>query len=61
MCASLLNFIYIMYATIKQVTDSDKHMFYLLLLLFFIFILFFGSCSLLPLIVRFRGNYHFPP
>jgi hypothetical protein len=44
MCAWPLNFIYVMCATVKHVTDSDKNMFYLP---------FFFSCSLVPLIVRF--------
>jgi hypothetical protein len=34
MCAWHLNFIYVIYVTVKHVTDSDKHMFFF----FFLFI-----------------------
>jgi hypothetical protein len=47
MCAWTLSFIYVMRATIKHVTDSDRHMFHLPF--FFLFVV----VVLVPLIVRY--------
>jgi hypothetical protein len=56
MCAWTLNFIYVMCATIKHVTDSNRHMFHLpffLFSFFFFFFFLFVVVVLVPLIVRY--------
>jgi hypothetical protein len=41
MCAWPLNFIYVMCATVKHITDSDKHIMFASFFFFFFFFFFF--------------------